>query len=1169
MAEVKRFRRNDNGLYDLTVDAQPFRVEVNGWTEAERGQRVDFALLIATSQDPFNVRDKSFDQVRFGRLVGSDAVPAQTLGFPRAQIGPDVGFGKFLNIEDARGFVLPLSGARSKPGAGMLVESLGFQVTSGTPTSRPEASLWSGMSGSSLFSGDHLVGIVVQDRASIAGRLNAVPISRIFGREGRKDANACLALMKDAERVDVLDPVWSGGDVLRPAYEPMPIRGTRSETDLLRARHDVVPFKGRRSKLQELISWCGQSERRVRLLYGDGAVGKTRLARELCRRMSERGWVAGIIDPLDPLRIRFSEILQLKESRLVVIDDADAHAGLLRTLLDDAATKKQSNHPLRILAIAHNNGQWWQAIRRRYEALVEETDPPPLGAPNPDERRSVYRSAVESYISWHRHEIAQKEQEGKPRHDGNTPDLEEPEFESYLLVLIQALLEARAESGIKESPAVVGGTTPRSLRSALLDYAIDVERETWVTSAGNAGLNDDPVLLERVVAVSSLAAASGPTEGAGETEAARLLKLVPDLADEPEWRRRAYARWQNVQLSGDGYLRTLQPLRLAQRLGSKVIATFPGIAMQMLDLNGEGTPRNPTDQTRQILNILQLMQFVTGEDDSASQHTAQSASTSDVEQHAAREALATALRQHVAALVRLVKRVAVTDHDDYARIVGTSLATALNATLSQSSARNAAPEALAQLDESCPDVLLELATVVARHAVDYYQRSGEPNSQRNRAGLATALHRWSRYLADSGERSKAREAAWTAVDTYRALEQMEPSPENRLGLACALSDLGDRLTEVGQFENSYDQARDAVRLFEQLNRDEPGEYLFPLAKALCTNATAACYSGRFREALQSATEACDVSSRLGGVESETQQEETDGLQAFTKRCLAWQLCMNGRVDEAQAPAEEACATYSLLAGLNAGRWRREYARALSVLGWMYKVKEMWRESIDSLEEAVNSYSELELMWREAVRPYHAIALQYLAASHFGIACQRRRDVEAKQFRGENPVSAATKSIEGEVRGHYERALDWVEKSLKCYQSMSHEDRWANRSTHFVAQRLKAEILNDLARHQEAENAASEALDLHEDSDRTWQTRFDRAYAHMVRAQAIAGKGLVDDRTIAEFESAKRVFIRLNAELPGRAEDHLETIDSAIAKCRATQRNARRRRGKRNRGSGKA
>ncbi|MFF7646254.1 hypothetical protein [Streptomyces canus] len=514
-----------------------------------------------------------------------------------------------------------------------------------------------------------------------------------------------------------------------------------------------MPFRGRAEQLRALVDWCEHEDDRgggprIRLLTGGSTVGKTRLARELCRTMAGRGWVAGVVDPL---HVDFSGVCALPEARLLVIDDADAHAGQLHVLLAEA-TERGGHHPLRVLAVAHRGGPWWDAVRRRYEALVDAEDPAPLPPLPEADREDVYRAAYAAFRGWYEEsdDNADAAVRAGPVPGGETatevaapagtgvPGLEEPDFGSYLLILIQALVDARTL--LHKTHSATAGPPTRSRANALLDYALDVERQRWQASAERQRLPHDPVLLERIVAVSSLAVADGETDGERETEAARRLRLVPDLADEPEWLTRAFARWQHAQLAGEGYLRSLQPLRLAERLGAKVITAFPDIAPRLLDVDGDGPgiPQAATDQAHQILNVLHVLQLTAGSDGYRADGTgpAGDGTGEPSAQQRAREALDAALRGHARPLIRLVKRVAATDQDQFASAIGTSLACALNSTLRKESAQEVAAQVLGELDLACPDVLLELATAVAEHAVQYYRQGGGAPIQDNREELA-------------------------------------------------------------------------------------------------------------------------------------------------------------------------------------------------------------------------------------------------------------------------------------------------------------------------------------------------------------------------------------------------------------------------------------------------
>ncbi|MFF4632678.1 hypothetical protein [Streptomyces griseorubiginosus] len=1153
---VRAYGRHE-GSYDLS-QAHTFRVTARG--DAEH----DYALLESTADDPFRrALDGPLDEVRLGRLIGEGAVAAQALGFPKSGV-EQAGARRLVNPEDVRGRVLPLTGSRRA------VRRLNLQIRTGSSSLARGGSLWSGMSGAALFSGDHLIGVITEDRATIEGRLIALPVTAVFGDDGQAEANArLLAAHGEAGPGEVapgeatpeqrvpLDPVWAGGEILKPAYIPLPPREHWSEADLLESRHGVVPFRGRAGQLRALVDWCEHADDRdggqsVRLLTGGSTVGKTRLARELCRTMAGRGWVAGFVDPL---HVDFTGVCALPESRLLVIDDADAHAGQLHILLAEA-TERGGHHPLRVLAVAHRGGPWWDAVRRRYEALVDVEDPAPLQPLPQADRADVYRAAYAAFRGWY------EESDGNARAavhagagpegetgtdvvadtDPGVPGLDEPDFGSYLLILIQALVDARTL--LHKTHSATSGPPTRSRANALLDYALDVERQRWQASAERQKLPHDPVLLERIVAVSSLAVADGETDGERETEAARRLRLVPDLADEPEWLTRAFARWQHEELAGEGYLRSLQPLRLAERLGAKVIAAFPDIAPRLLDVGGDGPgiPQDATDQARQILNVLHVLQLTAGSDGCRSDGTGEPSA-----QQRAREALDAALRGHARPLVRLVKQVAATDQDQFASAIGTSLACALNSTLRKESAQEVAAQVLGELDLACPDVLLELATAVAEHAVQHYRQGGGAPTQDNREALARALQRWSLYLASSGLRIQAHEIAGQAVDMYHALHQLSPSEEHEFALAEALKDLADRLVDVGRFEDADLCARDSIRRLEPLFQRNPSRgNAFGLVKALCTLATAAHRIGRQREALQAATEACELIKRLPRAQEgdEHGPDEIQGMKAFALRGLAWQLGASGSVDEAVATASESVEIYEALRERCPGLWKRDIAEALSVLGVQHAARQEWDESVDRHTEALRRhYDALEREYREAVRPQHALALSRLAEAHLGRA--RARPAESRQ---EDLVEA----------------LEHVEQALHQYEGMRKEDRWANRVHEAWTSCLEAEVLLALdatGRPQRAapairqtcgraEAAARRALRLYDELDvRAWQLRFNRARAQAVLAQSYGGRGRPRAKVLRAHEQARDAFARLDAEEPGRAEAELHAIEDTIDSLR--------------------
>ncbi len=130
----------------------------------------------------------------------------------------------------------------------------------------------------------------------------------------------------------------------------------------------------------------------------------------------------------------------------------------------------------------------------------------------------------------------------------------------------------------------------------------------------------------------------------------------------------------------------------------------------------------------------------------------------------------------------------------------------------------------------------------------------------------------------------------------------------------------------------------------------------PEANVPDTLATAAHGIGRQREALQAATEACDLLEQLPEAregDAEHGPDEIQGMKAFALRGLAWQLGASGRADQAVG------------------------------------ARRAWDACVARHSEAVDDHhNALEREYREAVRPQHALGLVRLADAYLGRAGSR-------------------------------------------------------------------------------------------------------------------------------------------------------------------------------------
>ncbi len=140
----------------------------------------------------------------------------------------------------------------------------------------------------------------------------------------------------------------------------------KTPAGLLVATQGTVPFVPR-SELSALHDWCEQRDAAqgiVRLIYAPGGAGKTRLARQLCADMQERGWLAGFLPSSDTYE-RYRLIVEGLTAGfpvLLVIDYAQDRLSQLQNLLTYLTDQIPETAPVRILLLARADQPWWEAL---------------------------------------------------------------------------------------------------------------------------------------------------------------------------------------------------------------------------------------------------------------------------------------------------------------------------------------------------------------------------------------------------------------------------------------------------------------------------------------------------------------------------------------------------------------------------------------------------------------------------------------------------------------------------------------------------------------------------------------------------------------------------------------------------------------------------------------
>ena len=167
---------------------------------------------------------------------------------------------------------------------------------------------------------------------------------------------------------------------------------------LIDPAYGLVDFSGRDGELDKLRAWCLEAKASpMRLLTGEGGQGKSRVAMQLARVMSDRGWTTGLLRP-DATIDEILTLLTGERPKLVVVDDANLHIKYLRTLASRAPLAVDR---IRVLALARTGGAWWENLKRGkqseapwvFRGAPRELKPVAM---NPDTRQAIFSSAFVS-----------------------------------------------------------------------------------------------------------------------------------------------------------------------------------------------------------------------------------------------------------------------------------------------------------------------------------------------------------------------------------------------------------------------------------------------------------------------------------------------------------------------------------------------------------------------------------------------------------------------------------------------------------------------------------------------------------------------------------------------------------------------------------------------------
>ncbi|MCC9311275.1 tetratricopeptide repeat protein [Kitasatospora sp. RB6PN24] len=672
-------------------------------------------------------------------------------------------------------------------------------------------------------------------------------------------------------------------------------------SQLLLSRHQAVPFTGRQAETDSLLEWRDDSEEpglAVRLLYGPGGQGKTRLAGHFAELSRRSGWAVWQAEQQPGRHGRAAPpVPDAAAGILVVVDYAERWSvDALCELFEDPALFHRGA-PVRLLLLSRTAGLWWQALagwlRRRLDVVAGASRLAPL-ADRPALRTELFEQARDRFAALL----------GLPEDQARTvappPALAEgKEYAQVLTIHAAALAAVDALKCGDEPPA-----DPIRASARLLEREI----EHWVALHRRTPdpLGTDPETMRKAVLVATLTRPQ-------EIDDAYAAMRRTDLADSNAVAQRILSDHNHCYPPRDAST-VMEPL-YPDRLGED----FLGLAIV-----GHG----PTNARPDAWAARAVRLLLTGRD--AGVPTAGLSSTLTV-------LIETARRWPEVATGHL--NPLLTAHPEVALEAGSAALIAL------ADLGGVGIDVLDAIDEKLPkaphtDLDVGAAAVVRRTAAHYLAITEEPA---NRARIFDLLAKRLSWAMLSEE---AVAASREAVALLRGLADGDPSAHEP-ALADALDQLGVCLAELGHDDQALAVTAEALALHRRLAAADPQAYEADRARSLANLGARLADVGRHDEALAAAEEAAPVYRRLAAADP---SHEKDFVTTLIN--LGSMRSKMGLRGEALVSTEEAVALGRRLAAADPQSYGPLLALALGNLGVQLAAVGRWQEARQAAAEAV-------------------------------------------------------------------------------------------------------------------------------------------------------------------------------------------------------------------------